>query len=225
MSIFLGSLHGATLAVYIGDNKSFSRDAGCWKKFIVIGDAFRIEFYFDRLNALAEDYELKALHNTVQAWIDYRSWMQYPYEWSNIERLIGAAHTHGLPVGVATGYHVGDSVDADYDAPVGFLYYYRAIIPDDEKWMYPNGTAAKDPYSVGASRSFTGKYVVRVIGKELGRRDFVTAMQPQNPYWQKFLTKWCIKTIDLGADMIFLDSPDMLFTFNWGGGWGDNETW
>jgi len=110
-----------------------------------------------------------------------------------------------------------------------FLEHYQNVVSnigrDAEKWMYPNGTVAKDPYSVGASRSFTGKYVVRVIGKELDRRDFVTAMQPQNPYWQKFLAKWCIKTIDLGADMIFLDSPDMLFTFNWDGDWGDNETW
>ena len=210
---------------YIDDFKTSSGDIKLWSKFMVIGDAFRIEFYFDELDSLTKDYELEALHNTVQAWIDYRPWMEYPGEWRNIKRLIEIAHIHGLPVGVAMGYHVGDSVDADYNDSIGFLHYYRAIIPEDEKWKYPNGSVAEEPYSVGASRSFTGRYVVRVLGEELGRRDFIVAMQPQNPYWQRFLTGWCIKTVKLGADMIFLDSPDMLFTFSWGGGWGDHRTW
>jgi len=205
------------------DNRTRSLSASKWKDYLVIGDAFRIEFYGYMLDMIKREYCLEAFHNTVQAWIDYRDWMRYPYEWKNIERLIESAHLNGLPVGVATGYHVADSVDASYSAHVGFLHYYRSIL--DTEWRYPNGNLAVDPYTVGASRSFTGKLVIRVLGEELGRRDFIAVMQPQNPYWLDFLVSWGEKVVDAGADAIFFDSPDAIFVFFWGGGWGCADTW
>jgi hypothetical protein len=64
------------------------------------------------LGQLKEEYRIEAPHNTVQAWIDYREWSRFPAEWDvNIARLIREAHNVGLPIGVAYGYHVGDSVD------------------------------------------------------------------------------------------------------------------
>jgi regulator of replication initiation timing len=203
-----------------------------WQDFTVIGDAFTgMPFYPQMLGQLKEEYRLEALHNTVQAWMDYREWSRFPAEWDvNIARLIREAHNVGLPIGVAYGYHVGDSVDARYDESVGFLHYYRQLIPDEQKWRYPNGTVALDPYSVGSSRSFTGAYVVRILGspmdiERLKRLDLYSTMQPQNPYWKEFFIDWGKKAIDRGSDSFFIDSPDGIFTFFWGGGWGCTDTW
>jgi len=202
-----------------------------WENYLIVGDALRIEFFWNELPKIKEDYKLEALHNTVQAWIDYREWMEYPQEWDvTIARLIKVGHESGLPIGVTFGYHVGDSVTAPYNDNVGFLYYYRKIIPIDDKWRYPNGTIANDPYSVGSSRSFSGYYVVRILGspsdiKMLKRLDLYSTMQPQNPYWKKFFLEWGKNAIDKGADSFFIDSPDAIFTFFWGGGWGCSDTW
>ncbi|GAB6100868.1 hypothetical protein JCM16138_00910 [Thermococcus atlanticus] len=192
---------------------------------IIVGDAFRIEFYGDMLNDIKTDYHLEFLHNTVQAWIGYTPWAKYPGEWRNIQSLISLSHAYDIPVGVATGWHVGDSVDDPYKSEIGFLYYYRHLIPYSKKWRYPNGTISEDPYSVGLSRSFSGYLTIRILGEELGRRDFYGMMQPQNPYWRDFLLYWTRKGIDSGADAIFFDSPDAIFTFVWGGGWGCKDTW
>jgi regulator of replication initiation timing len=203
-----------------------------WQDFTVIGDAFSgMPFYPQMLGQLKEEYRLEALHNTVQAWMDYREWSRFPAEWDvNIARLIREAHKVGLPIGVAFGYHVGDSVDSRYGESVGFLHYYRQLIPDEQKWRYPNGTVALDPYSVGSSRSFTGAYVVRILGdpmdiERLKRLDLYSTMQPQNPYWKEFFIDWGKKVIDRGSDSFFIDSPDGIFTFFWGGGWGCTDTW
>jgi prefoldin subunit 5 len=203
-----------------------------WQDFIIIGDAFSgMPFYPQMLSQLKEEYRLEALHNTVGAWIDYREWMRHPAEWDvNIARLIREAHNVGLPIGVAYGYHVGDSVDARYNESVGFLHYYRQLIPNEQKWHHPNGTVALDPYSVGSSRSFTGAYVVRILGdpmdiERLKRLDLYSTMQPQNPYWKEFFIDWGKKAIDRGSDSFFIDSPDGIFTFFWGGGWGCTDTW
>jgi hypothetical protein len=196
-----------------------------WVDSPVIGDAFRIEFYRDKLSGIKQDYRLSALYNTVSAWIDYRSWMQYPDEWNNIANLISISHQNGLPVGISTGYHAGDSVDAPYADPVGFLYYYQHVLPSSQWWRFPNGTVASDPYSVGLSRSFTGAYVVRFLGEELGRRDLIGVMQPQNPYWQSFFVNWAKTAISKGADAFFFDSQDAMLVYNYGGGWGCADTW
>jgi prefoldin subunit 5 len=203
-----------------------------WQDFIIIGDAFTgMPFYPHMLGQLKEEYRLELLHNTVQAWMDYREWMRHPAEWDvNIARLIREAHNVGLPVGVAFGYFVGDSVDARYNESVGFLHYYRQLVPDERKWRYPNGTVALDPYSVGSSRSFTGAYVVRIFGspmdiERLKRLDLYSTMQPQNPYWKEFFIDWGKKAIDRGSDSFFLDNLDGIFTFFWGGGWGCTDTW
>jgi hypothetical protein len=203
-----------------------------WQDFTVIGDAFSgMPFYPHMLGQLKEEYRLEALHNTVQAWMDYREWSRFPAEWDvNIARLIREAHKVGLPVGVAYGYHVGDSVDARYGESVGFLHYYRQLTPYERKWRYPNGTVALDPYSVGSSRSFTGAYVVRILGEpmdieRLKRLDLYSTMQPQNSYWKEFFIDWGKKAIDRDSDSFFIDSPDGIFTFFWGGGWGCTDTW
>ena len=203
-----------------------------WQDFIIIGDAFSgMPFYPQMLSQLKEEYRLEALHNTVGAWIDYREWMRHPAEWDvNIARLIREAHNVGLPIGVAYGYHVGDSVDARYNESVGFLHYYRQLIPNEQRWHHPNGTVALDPYSVGSSRSFTGAYVVRILGdpmdiERLKRLNLYSTMQPQNPYWKEFFIDWGKKAIDRGSDSFFIDSPDGIFTFFWGGGWGCTDTW
>ena len=206
----------------LGSKPAASPDA--WD-FPVIGDGFRIEFYNDMLGSLKSEYALNALHNTVQAWIDYRDWMRYPDEWGNIARLIGYAHQNALPVGVVFGYHVSDSVDAKYADAVGFLYYYQNVLPNEQRWRFPNGTIASDPYSVGLSRTFSDACAMRILGEELGRRDFLSVMQPQNPYWQSFFVNWAKTAIDNGADAIWLDSPDTMFVYNWGGGWGGADTW
>ena len=178
------------------------------------------------LGYLKSEYSLEALHNTVPAWIDYRSWMRYPSEWRYIQYLVSISHSNGLPVGICFGYHVTGSVDAPENSPEGFLYYYKYLIPQREKWKYPNGTIASDPYTVGVSRSFTGALVISVLSEEqLGRRDFYAIMQPQNPYWEDFLIKWGRKAVDTGADFIFIDSPDAIFVFFGGGGWGCSDTW
>jgi len=201
-----------------------------WQDFTVIGDAL-VAFYPQMLGQLKEEYRLEALHNTVGAPMDYREWLRYPSEWDvNIARLIREAHNVGLPVGVWHTYGVADSVDARYDERIGFLHYYRQLIPDEQKWRYPNGTIALDPYSVGASRSFTGAYAVRILGDPLDierykRLDLYSTMQPQNPYWKEFFIDWGKKAIDRGSDSLFLDSPDGIFTFFWGGGWGCTDTW
>lgn len=196
-----------------------------WNDYIVIGDAFRIEFFYNSLENLKSEYALEGLHNTVQAWIDYRRWGRYPSEWNHIQDLISVSHNNGIPIGVVFGYHVGGPVDAPENSPEGFLYYYKNIIPQNEKWRYPNGTLANDPYTIGASRSFGGALVIRVLGQELGRRDFYAIMQPQNPYWKHFLLKWGEKAVDAGADSIFIDDIDAVFDFYWGGGWGCSDTW
>ena len=197
---------------------------------VIIGDAFRIEFFSALISILKGEYGFELLHNSVQAWIDYRDWMRYPAEWNNIGRLINESKRYGVPIGVVYGYHVGDSVTAPYSDEVGFLHYYRALIPENEKWRYPNGTIARDPYSVGTSRTFSGYLATRVLGDPmeimmLKRLDIVPTMMPQNPYWRDFFVDWGKKVIDLGADTFFLDSPDLIFTFFWGGGWGCNDTW
>jgi hypothetical protein len=203
-----------------------------WQDFTVIGDAFSgMPFYPHMLGQLKEEYRLEALHNTVGAPMDYREWSRYPAEWDvNIARLIREAHNVGLPVGVWGGYFVGDSVDARYNENVGFLHYYRQLIPYEQKWRHPNGTVALDPYSVGASRSFTGAYVVRIFGdpmdiERLKRLDLYSTMQPQNPYWKEFFIDWGKKVIDRGSDSFFIDNPDGIFTFFRGGGWGCTDTW
>jgi prefoldin subunit 5 len=201
-----------------------------WQDFIVIGDALAA-FYPQMLGQLKEEYRLEALHNTVGAPMDYREWLRYPSEWDvNIARRIREAHSVGLPVGVWHNYGVADSVDARYNGSVGFLHYYRQLIPDEQKWRYPNGTIALDPYSVGASRSFTGAYAVRILGDPLDierykRLDLYSTMQPQNPYWKEFFIDWGKKAIDRGSDSFFLDGPDGIFTFWYGGGWGCTDTW
>ena len=129
-----------------------------------------------------------------------------------------------MPIGTVFGFSPGDSVDAPNDQAIGFLDIYRSL-PDDEKWQYPDGSPAPDPYTSGASRSFSGKLVARVLGEELGRRDIYPMMQPQNPYWRDFFVAWAKKNIDLGADLIFFDSPDGIFAPFWHGGWGCSDTW
>jgi prefoldin subunit 5 len=201
-----------------------------WQDFTVIGDALAA-FYPHMLGQLKEEYRLEALHNTVGAPMDYREWLRYPSEWDvNIARRIREAHNVGLPVGVWHSYGVADSVDARYNGSVGFLHYYRQLIPNEQKWRYPNGTIALDPYSVGASRSFTGAYAVRILGDPLDierykRLDLYSTMQPQNPYWKEFFIDWGKKAIDRGSDSFFIDSPDGIFTFWYGGGWGCTDTW
>jgi hypothetical protein len=114
-----------------------------WDNLTVVGDAFRIEFYGEELESLKEDYSMEFLHNTVQNWIDYRSWMRYPSEWNDtVYKLITLSHSAGVPVGTAMGWHVGDSVDAPYEADVGFLYYYQHVLDNSQKWKYPNGSIA-----------------------------------------------------------------------------------
>jgi hypothetical protein len=201
-----------------------------WDEMLIIGDGmFSIPWHYDKLADLKREYALEALHNTVGAWIDYRPWLKYPDEWDvNIRRLIDAIHDAGLPAGVAYGFHVGDSVNSAYDEQVGFLHYYRVLI--DEKWKYPNGTISPDPYSVGASKSFSGLPVFRIFGEpheiELYQRvDFTSTMQPQNPYWLRFFAEWGKNAIDRGADTFFIDNPDGMFVFFWGGGWGCADTW
>jgi len=196
---------------------------------VIVGDAYSLDFFRYELPVIAEEYGLEALHNSIGCWIDYREWLNYPVEWGYIGDLIRGVHSAGLPVGVTYGYHVSDSVIAPYDENVGFLYYYRTL-PTSEKWHYPNGTVSKDPYSVGSSRSFSGYYAIRILGNPMDierykRLDFYSTMQPQNPYWKEFFIEWGKKTIDLGTDAIFLDSPDAIFTFFWGGGWGCADTW
>jgi regulator of replication initiation timing len=202
-----------------------------WQDFIVIGDALAA-FYPHMLGQLKEEYRLELLHNTVQGWIDLRKgFLNYPAHWDvYVAPVIRAAHAVGLPIGITYGYHVTDSVNARYNESVGFLHYYRQLIPDEQKWRYPNGTIALDPYSVGSSRSFTGAYVVRILGdplviERLKRLDLYSTMQPQNPYWKEFFIDWGKKAIDRGSDSFFLDSPDGIFTFWYGGGWGCTDTW
>jgi hypothetical protein len=201
-----------------------------WQDFTVIGDAL-VAFYPQMLGQLKEEYRLEALHNTVGAPMDYREWLRYPSEWDvNIARRIREAHNVGLPVGVWHSYGVSDSVDARYNESVGFLHYYRQLIPDEQKWRHPNGTVALDPYSVGSSRSFTGAYAVRILGDPLGierykRLDLISTMQPQNPYWKEFFIDWGKKAIDRGSDSFFIDYPGGIFTFWHGGGWGCTDTW
>jgi regulator of replication initiation timing len=202
-----------------------------WQDFTVIGDALAA-FYPRMLGQLKEEYRLELLHNTVQGWIDLRKgFLNYPAHWDvYVARVIREAHDVGLPIGITYGYHVVDSVDARYNESVGFLHYYRQLIPDEQKWRYPNGTIALDPYSVGSSRSFTGAYAVRILGdpliiERLKRLDLYSTMQPQNPYWKEFLIDWGKKAIDRGSDSFFIDSPDGIFTFWHGGGWGCTDTW
>ena len=192
-----------------------------WEDFVVVGDAFRVEDFHYLLGALKEDYRFEALHNTVQAWMGI-------WEWDVSGRFIQAIHDYGIPAGVVYGYHVSDKVFKPYSASEGFLYYYRMRVP--EKWRYPNGSVAPDPYSVGASRQFTGAYTARVFGsprdiKEYGELSLYFIMQPQNPYWLDFFVDWGKEAIDRGADSFFLDSPDGIFTFYWNGGWGCSDTW
>jgi hypothetical protein len=202
-----------------------------WQDFIVIGDALAA-FYPHMLGRLKEEFRLELLHNTVQGWIYYSDpGFNYPAQWDvYVARVIREAHDVGLPIGIAYGYHVADLVNARYNESVGFLHYYRQLIPDEQKWRYPNGTVALDPYSVGSSRSFTGAYVVRIFGDPMDIERYkelylIPTMQPQNPYWKEFLIDWGKKAIDRGSDSFFIDSPDGIFTFFWGGGWGCTDTW
>jgi len=189
-----------------------------WEKCVIVGDGFRIEFFRDEIDALKKDYHLEALHSTVQAWMEYSEWAKYPEAWNNVRDLIQAAHLRGLPVGVVTGYHPTDVVNAPYNSPKGFLYYYRMFVRP--KWRWPDGREAEDPYSVGLSRSFSGALVARIEGE-----GFMGVMQPQNPYWLDFLASWAAKAVEEGADAVFFDSPDTIFVFCWGGGWGCTDTW
>ncbi|MDJ0269294.1 MAG: hypothetical protein NXY59_01870 [Aigarchaeota archaeon] len=170
------------------------------------------------------------MHNSVQSWIEYREWARYPEEWNFVERMIREIHDRGIPAGVVYGYHAADVAARSYDDNEGFLYYYRSILPQDKKWRYPNGSVAGDPYSVGASRQFTGAYATRIYGsaRDLKIHKEVTlyfAMQLQNPYWRDFFVEWGKEAIDRGADSFFIDSPDGIFTFYWGGGWGCADMW
>lgn len=192
--------------------------------YMVVGDAYRIEFFSDMLGKVIDDYGLEALHNTVQAWIGYSEWAKYPDEWNNIRGLVSEAHKNHIPVGVTYGFHVSDSANIPYDTAEGFLYYYKTVIPRVEWWRYPNGSVAEDPYTVGVSRTFTGALAVRVLSM-YGRVDFYCVMQPQNPYWYNFFLNWGKRAIDAGADSIFIDGPDAMFVFFWGGGFGDTSTW
>jgi len=46
------------------------------------------------------EYRFEALHNSVQAWIEYRPWAQYPAEWHFIGKMIQAIHDNGILAGV-----------------------------------------------------------------------------------------------------------------------------
>ncbi len=198
---------------------------------MVVGDALAaLPFIsFDELVKLKEDFGLEALHNSIGVWIDYRPWLNYPQGWSTwVRNMVDLARSVELPIGFTFGYHVADSVTANYSDPIGFLHYYRAILKD--KWRYPNGTIAPDPYTVGSSRSFSGYLAIRILGSPLDieryrRLDFYSTMQPQNPYWLEFFREWGFKAIESGADSFFLDSPDAIFVHVWGGGWGCSDTW
>ena len=168
------------------------------------------------LSEIKNDYKLEMLHNTIQAWIEYTPWTQYPEHWSTVTQLAEEAHKNGLKVGSTFGFHTSEFFEAHIDDPYGFLYYYKTL-PENEKWKFPNGTIADDPYYVGSSRSFSGKLV--------WRKDMYSVMQPQNPYWVKFLIEWGKKNIDCRVDGIFLDSIDGSFPMFWHGGWGNNQTW
>jgi len=212
-------------------NLSGAEDVG-WRGYVVIGDALAALPWLsvDDIRRLKEDYGLEGIQNSVGVWIDYRSWLDYPRYWNTAHIWAENIKSAGMPAGFTYGYHVGDSFTAGYDEAVGFLHYYRAILGDEDKWRYPNGSIAPDPYTVGASRSFSGYLVIRVLGDPMDierykRVDFYSTMQPQNPYWRRFFADWGFKAIEAGADAIFLDGPDGIFTFFWGGGWGCNDTW
>ena len=42
-----------------------------WENFIVVGDVFRTEFYYKKLDSLRQKFMLEGIHNSIQAWIDY----------------------------------------------------------------------------------------------------------------------------------------------------------
>ncbi len=176
---------------------------------VIVGDAFRIEFFWQQIPALKEEFRLEGLHNTVQSWMDSRIWDRYPH-WGRVERETRWAHEALLPVGTMSGFSFSDSVDTPVDQPIGFLDIYRGL-PDGQKWQYPDGSPAMDPYTQALSRSFSGKFVARVLGDQYGRRDIYAVLQPQNPYWRDFFVEWANKNIDSGADSLFFDSPDGFF--------------
>ena len=155
--------------------------------------------------------------------MDSRTWDPYP-PWDRIKREIRAAHETGLPIGTSFAFSPADSADTPNTVPIGFLDIYRNL-REGQKWQYPDGSPAPDPYTQAASRSFSGKLAGRVLWEQDGRRDLAPVLQPQNPYWRDFFIEWAKKNIDAGADTLFMDNVDTIFPLFWHGGWGCSDTW
>ena len=170
------------------------------------------------------DYGLEALIADQSAWMDYRSWQEYPGAWQDLADNVAAAHAVGLSEGTMYGLHFMDCADALPGDACGFSYYY-GIMTGFDRWRQPDGTLGADPYSPAVTRSFSGKYVVYATNQEFGRQDVNAVMQPQSPDWRDFVVQWGMHHIDAGADSIFLDNPIADFAPFWNGGWGCSDTW
>ena len=197
-----------------------------WWDGAVISDSFHYMPFVQnasQMAALVQRFALDGAPNTVGIYADYRQWMPYPVAWNGVAHQIQLAHAASLPIGAIDNFGTSDCADTPAGEACGFLYIYQNQI--SPKWLYPNGTAAVDPYTQGGSRSFTGGYVFRILGQEFGRRDFLGTMQPQDPNYLSFLQNWVEKSVALGADEVSFDSIDGIFPMFWNGGWGCAGTW
>jgi len=191
-----------------------------WIDALVIGDAYRIEFYHQQLQEIKTDYGLDAQHNAVQSWIDYRPWMEYPHVWTENTEFNNIAKTQQIGIGAATGFTPTDATNGAQNDSLGFSHLYNQL-PEDEKWKDPTGNIVDDPYESSVTRSYSDYQVWR----QYSDQDSGAVMQTQNPYWTNYLVDWSKEIIDTGSEGIMYDNVDMIFPPFYSGGFGDQTTW
>jgi hypothetical protein len=200
-----------------------------WKNAVVVGDAYHPEFDFmsSAVPSLIQQFGLEGFHNSIQAWIDYRDWAQFPAQWSSIQAQVQTIHGDGVPIGSEFQYGFSECGTTPISTPCGLSYLYETMdqqqLSYDQKWRFPNGTVASNPIVIVASHSFAGPYLVG--GNSPGGGS--GTVQVQSPDWLNFFEAWGKKNLDQGVDGIWLDSPEQMFAgeAGWGGGWGCGDTW
>jgi len=102
-----------------------------------------------------------------------------------------------------------------------FALHYYDRLSQDEKWRFPDGTIAQDPYEVGAGRTLSGYYTWIDVSPQI-------SMTPANPYWTNYMMDCVIDQIAWGVDSIYIDTMQMdpfLLDgdFSTHGGWGEES--
>ena len=194
---------------------------------MVVGDALHPEFGWmaAQVPSLAQQFGLEGFTDSIQAWMEYEPYTQYPQQWTSNAQQAQEVHNDGLPIGSEYSHSFSECGTTPISTPCGMSYIYQTLqnqgLSYEQPWRFPNGTIAPNPLVAAASQTWSGAYALRSYSSTSD--EIVT--QVQNPYWLNFYIAWGEKNLDSGADGIFFDNPSMMYAPAWTGGWGCTGTW